>query len=76
MKTRPMTLATSTAARRSACLYQRDALAGGARREVQWPDQPFLALNEDQCFALVEGMITERDEIGPGIQQVTAKRLQ
>ena len=74
MKTRPMALTTSTRAPFLASIIA-DAAAGGAGRIVDRPDEFRRALDENQRFLLVPGMIAERDGVGAGVEQFGVDRL-
>ncbi len=69
MKMRPMALMTSTSAPLRA-LNRPAPLPGRAGRIVDRPQQPLLALDEDQRLLLVAGVVAERDDVGAGAEQV------
>ncbi len=54
---------------------QRGAAAGRAGREVDRPDQAVLALDVDERVLLVEGVITQRDGVGAGVDQLEVDAL-
>ena len=56
-------------------LYQIRASPGRALGVVGGADQPRLALDEDQRFLLVEGVVAQRDRIGPRGEEIPADRL-
>ena len=74
MKTRPMTLTTSTRAPLRG-LDQRHAAARRAGRIIDRAEQPRRALDEHQRLALVPGMIAAGDRVGAGIDQLVVDRL-
>jgi len=46
------------------------APARRSRRKIDRPDQPVLALDIDERFLLVEGVVAERHRIGPRIEKL------
>ena len=56
-------------------LDQVGAAPGRAGRIVRRPQQPGLALDEDERLALVPGMVAERDRVGAGGEDLVADRL-
>ena len=54
---------------------QRGAAARRALWKIRRTDQPRRALDEHQRFALVPGMIAERDGVGSGIEEFLVDRL-
>ena len=74
MKTRPITLITSTRAP-FARLDQRHAAPRRAGRIVERTDQPRRALDEHQRLALVPRMIAAGDDVGAGVDHLVVDRL-
>ena len=74
MKTRPMALMTSA---RLPFLVSTSAAPrpGVPLRIVRRPDQPRRALDEDQRFLLIPGVVAERDGVGAGVDQFLVDRL-
>ena len=54
---------------------QGGAAAGRMAWKIQRPDQARRALDENQRFLLIPGVVAERDGIGAGVEKVLINRL-